>query len=148
MRASLITIGTIFALLLFVAIGTIPIQAGYAQASSQTNILVGPNAEVFGFADIQSNGHSLNIEGLANYRPPQGQVFEVWLLDAGYGTSGYPLSIGQIKDDLTFSYDAYLVNPYTYTDMFVTVEPENDPDPKPATSITVSVSPLSVPFGK
>ena len=148
MRASLITIGTIFALLLFVAIGTVPIQSGYAQASSQTNILVGPNAEVFGFADIQSNGHSLNIEGLANYRPPQGQVFEVWLLDAGYGTSGYPLSIGQIKDDLTFSYDAYLVNPYTYTDMFVTVEPENDPDPKPATSITVSVSPLSVPFGK
>ena len=115
---------------------------------SQSNILVGPNAEVFGFADIESDGHSLNIKGLANYRPPQGQVFEVWLLDAGYGTSGYPLSIGQIKKDLTFSYDAYLTNPYTYTDMFVTVEPENDPDPKPATSITVSASPLNVPFGQ
>lgn len=148
MRASIITAGTIFGLLLFVAIGTVPVQSGYAQASSQTNILVGPNAEVFGFADILSDGHSLNIKGLANYLPPQGQVFEVWLLDAGYGTSGYPLSIGQIKDDLSFSYDAYLVNPYTYTDMFVTVEPANDPDPKPATSITVSVSPLSVPFGK
>ena len=148
MRASIITAGTIFGLLLFVAIGTVPVQSGYAQASSQTNILVGPNAEVFGFADILSDGHSLNIKGLANYRPPAGQVFEVWLLDAGYATSGYPLSIGQIKEDLTFSYDANLVNPYTYTDMFVTVEPENDPDPKPATSITVSVSPLSVPFGK
>ena len=148
MRASIITAGTIFALLLFVAIGTVPVQSGYAQARSQTNILVGPNAEVFGFADIVSDGHSLSIKGLANYLPPQGQVFEVWLLDAGYATSGYPLSIGQIKKDLSFSYDANLVNPYTYTDMFVTVEPENDPDPKPATSITVSVSPLSVPFGK
>src|ERR671913_359912 len=148
MQASIITIGTIFALLLFVTIGTVPIQSGYAQASSQTNILVGPNAEVFGFVDIQSDGHSLSIEGLANYLPPQGQVFEVWLLDAGYGTSGYPLSIGQIKNDLTFSYDAYLVNPYTFTDIFVTIEPANDPDPKPATSVTVSVSPLNVPFGK
>lgn len=149
MRASKITIGAILASLIFVAFGTVPIQSGYAQGPShQSNILVGPNAEVFGFADIQSDGHSLSIKGLANYLPPQGQVFEVWLLDAGYGTSGYPLSIGQIKDDLSFSYDAYLVNPYTYTDMFVTVEPANDPDPKPATSITVSVSPLNVPFGK
>ena len=144
-----ITIGSIFASLIFVAFGTVPIQSGYAQEpSSQTNIMVGPNAEVFGFVDILSDGHSLSIEGLANYLPPSGQVFEVWLLDAGYGTSGYPLSIGQIKDDLTFSYDAYLVNPYTYTDLFVTVEPANDPDPKPATSITVSVSPLNVPFGQ
>jgi hypothetical protein len=148
MQASKITIGTIIALLIFVAFGTVPLQSGYAQVSSQSNILVGPNAEVFGFVDIQSDGHSLNINGLANYLPPEGQVFEVWLLDAGYATSGYPLSIGQIKRDLTFSYDAYLVNPYTYTDMFVTIEPENDPDPKPATSITVSASPLNVPFGK
>ena len=151
MRASKITkitIGTISALLIFMAFGTIPIQSGYAQVSSQTDIIVGPNAEVFGFMDIQSDGHSLNIDGLANYLPPSGQVFEVWLLDAGYGTSGYPLSIGQIKNDLTFSYEAYLVNPYTYTDMFVTIEPENDPDPKPAYSVTVGAAPLNVPFGQ
>ena len=151
MRASKITkitIGTISALLIFMAFGTIPIQSGYAQVSSQTDIIVGPNAEVFGFMDIQSDGHSLNIDGLANYLPPSGQVFEVWLLDSGYGTSGYPLSIGQIKNDLTFSYEAYLVNPYTYTDMFVTIEPENDPDPKPAYSITVGAAPLNVPFGQ
>ena len=151
MRASKITkitTGTISALLIFVAFVTVPIQSGYAQVSSQTDIIVGPNAEVFGFVDIQSDGHSLNIDGLANYLPPSGQVFEVWLLDAGYGTSGYPLSIGQIRNDLTFSYEAYLVNPYTYTDVFVTVEPENDPDPKPAYSITVGAAPLNVPFGK
>ena len=70
MRASKITIGAILASLIFVAFGTVPIQSGYAQAPShQSNILVGPNAEVFGFADIQSDGHSLNIQGLANYRP-------------------------------------------------------------------------------
>ena len=151
MRASKITkitIGTISALLIFMAFGAVPIQSGYAQVSGQTNIIVGPNAEVFGFMDIESDGHSLNIDGLANYLPPSGQVFEVWLLDAGYGTSGYPLSIGQIRNDLTFSYNAYLVNPYTYTDLFVTVEPENDPDPKPAYSITVGAAPLNVPFGK
>ena len=151
MRASKITkitIGTISALLIFMAFGAVPIQSGYAQVSSQTDIIVGPNAEVFGFMDIQSDGHSLNIDGLANYLPPSGQVFEVWLLDAGYGTSGYPLSIGQIKNDLTFSYEAYLVNPYTYTDMFVTIEPENDPDPKPAYSVTVGAAPLNVPFGQ
>jgi hypothetical protein len=151
MRASKITkitTGTISALLIFVAFVTVPIQSGYAQVSSQTDIIVGPNAEVFGFVDIQSDGHSLNIDGLANYLPPSGQVFELWLLDAGYGTSGYPLSIGQIRNDLTFSYEAYLVNPYTYTDLFVTIEPENDPDPKPAYSVTVGAAPLSVPFGK
>jgi hypothetical protein len=147
MRASKITIGTILASLIFVAFGTVPMQSGYAQEPTrQSNILVGPNAEVFGFADILTDGHSFDIKGLANYRPPSGQVFELWLLDAGYGTSGYPLSIGQFKDDLTFSYDANLVNAYTYTDMFVTVEPANDPDPKPATSLTVAVSPLNVPF--
>jgi hypothetical protein len=105
-------------------------------------------AKVFGFVDVKSDGHSLDIKGLANYLPPQGQVFEVWLVDAGYRTSGYPLSIGQIKDDLTFSYDAYLVSPYTYTDLFVTLEPKNDPDPKPAYSRTVGAAPLDVPFGK
>src|SRR5215217_4131321 len=87
MQASKITIGTIIALLIFVAFGTVPLQSGYAQVSSQSNILVGPNAEVFGFVDIQSDGHSLNINGLANYLPPEGQVFEVWLLDAGYSSS-------------------------------------------------------------
>lgn len=146
-----ITMGTIFVLFIFVAFSVVvPVQSGYAQdqATTQTDIIVSPNADVFGFVDIKSDGHSLNIKGLANYLPPSGKVFEVWLLDSGYGTSGYPLSIGQFKDNLTFSYDAYLVNPYTYTDLFVTVEPADDPDPKPATSVTVGVAPLSYPFGK
>jgi hypothetical protein len=146
-----ITMGTIFVLFIFVAFSVVPVQSGYAQTNTpttQSNIIVSPNADVFGFVDIQSDGHSLNMKGLANYLPPSGQVFEVWLLDAGYGTSGYPLSLGQIKDNLTFSYDAYLVNPYTYTDLFVTLEPANDPDPKPATSVTVGVAPLSYPFGQ
>ncbi|MCC2649670.1 MAG: hypothetical protein K0R16_2476 [Nitrososphaeraceae archaeon] len=80
MRASKITkitTGTISALLIFVAFVTVPIQSGYAQVSSQTDIIVGPNAEVFGFVDIQSDGHSLNIDGLANYLPPSGQVFDM-----------------------------------------------------------------------
>jgi hypothetical protein len=148
MRASKITIGIIFALLIFVAFGTVPIQSGYAQNTDQTNIIVGPTAEVFGFTNIQSDGNSLSIRGTANYIPPEGTVFEVWLADGGSGGSGFTQNIGQIKEDLTFSYDAYLVNPFTYTDLFVTIEPENDPDPKPATSVTAGVSPLNVPFGQ
>ena len=148
MRASKITIGTIFALLIFVAFGTVPIQLGYAQTTDQTDIIVGPNAEVFGFTNIKSDGHSLSIKGAANYIPPEGTVFEVWLVDGGSVGSGFTQNIGQIKEDLTFSYDAYLVHPFTYTDLFVTIEPENDPDPKPATSVTVGVSPLNVPFGQ
>jgi hypothetical protein len=148
MRASKITIGTIFALLIFVAFGTVPIQLGYAQPIDQTDIIVGPNAEVFGFTNIKSDGHSLSIKGTANYIPPEGKIFEVWLLDGGSAGSGYALNIGQIKENLTFSYDAYLVDPFTYTDLFVTIEPENDPDPKPATSVTAGISPLNLPFGQ
>jgi len=148
MRASKITIGTIFALLIFVAFGTVPIKLGYAQTIDQSDIIVGPNAEVFGFSNIKSDGHSLSIKGTANYIPPEGKVFEVWLLDGGSGGSGYTLNIGQIKENQTFSYDAYLVDPFTYTDLFVTIEPENDPDPKPATSVTAGVNPLNLPFGQ
>src|SRR5215210_8623585 len=148
MRASKMTIGTIFALLIFVAFGTVPIQLGYAQTIDQSDIIVGPNAEVFGFANIKSDGHSLSIKGTSNYIPPEGKIFEVWLLDGGSAGSGYALNIGQIKEDLTFSYDAYLVDPFTYTDLFVTIEPENDPDPKPATSVTAGVNPLNLPFGQ
>ena len=111
-------------------------------------INVSPNAEVFGFTNIKSDRHSLSIKGTANYIPPEGKVFEVWLLDGGSVGSGFAQNIGQITENLTFSYDAYLVSPFTYTDLFVTIEPENDPDPKPATSVTEGVSPLNVPFGQ
>lgn len=148
MRGSKIIIGTISALLIFVAYSSITLQSGYAQSINQSDIIVGPTGDVFGFVDIKSDGHSVDIKGLSNYLPPSGSVFEAWLLDGGSGSSGYPLSLGKFTDNLTLSYDANLVNPYTYTDLFVTIEPQDDPDPKPATSITVGVAPLSVPFGK
>jgi hypothetical protein len=46
-------------------------------------ITPGPIAEVFGFTDIKSDGHGLNIKGLANFFPPEGKVFEVcyWMED-------------------------------------------------------------------
>lgn len=148
MQGSKIIIGTILASLIFVAISAFPIPSGYAQSIDQSNIIVAPTGDVFGFVDIKSDGHSLDIKGLSNYLPPSGNVFEAWLLDGGSGASGYPLSIGEFTDNLTLSYDANLVNPFTYTDLFVTIEPQDDPDPKPATSVTVGLAPLSVPFGK
>lgn len=146
MLESKITITSILALMTFVAFSTVPTQLGYAQESTnQTGLIVGPATEIFGFADIKSDGHSLNIYGMVNYLPPEGQVFEVWMVD---GQSGFVDNIGQVKPDLTFAYDAYLVSPYTYTELFVTIEPENDPDPKPATAQTVGVDPLTWPFGQ
>lgn len=148
MRGSKITFGIILALLIFVTFSTVTVQSGYAQSIDQSDIIIDPTGNVFGFVNIMSDGHSVEIKGLSNYLPPSGKVFEAWLLDGGSGTSGYPLSLGQFTDNLTLSYDANLVNPYTYTDLFVTIEPQDDPDPKPATSVTVGLAPLSVPFGK
>ena len=149
MQGSKITFGAISGLLIFVAVSTVSVQSGYAQTFDQSDIIIDPTGNIFGFVNIKSDGHATEIKGLSNYLPPSGKVFEAWLLDGGSGSSGYPLSLGQFTNNLTLSYDANLVNPYTYTDLFVTVEPQNDPDPKPATSITVGLAPLSIPpFGK
>jgi hypothetical protein len=86
------------------------------------------------------------MDGVVNYIPPEDKVFEIWLYDGNYGASLYPLSIGMVKEDGTFSLKSTHVYPYTYSVLFVTMEPKDDKDPKPAFSNQVGIYPLGAPF--
>ena len=132
---------------LIVLIGSVYVSNAYSQVSDSSGIIVGRDGSVFGLVDIDSDGHSLNIAGVANYIPPTDKVFEVWLYDGNYRASGYPLSVGMIKADGSFSMESTQVYPYTYTDLFVTMEPKDDKDPKPSYSNQVGIYVLPAPFG-
>jgi hypothetical protein len=133
---------------LIVLIGSVYVSNAYSQVSDSSGIIVGRDGSVFGLVDINSDGHSLNIAGVANYIPPTDKVFEVWLYDGNYRASGYPLSVGMIKADGSFSMKSTQVYPYTYTDLFVTMEPKDDKDPKPSYSNQVGIYLLPAPFGQ
>ena len=133
---------------LIVLLGTVFVSSAYSQVTDSSGIIVGREGSVFGLVDIDSDGHKLNIAGVANYIPPTDKVFEVWLYDGNYRASGYPLSVGMIKEDGSFSMKSTQVSAYTYTDLFVTLEPKDDKDPKPAYSDQVGVYPMTPPFGQ
>ena len=79
---------------LIVLLGSVFVSSVYSQTTNSSGIIVGRDGSVFGLVDIDSDGHKLNIAGVANYIPPTGKVFEVWLYDGNYRASGYPLSVG------------------------------------------------------
>ena len=131
---------------LVLVIGVIYAPVGYGQVTDLTGVIIGQQADVFGLVDIASDGHKLDISGVVNYVPPEGKVFEVWLYDGNYGASLYPWSVGMVKDDGTFDSKSTQVNAYTYTDLFITMEPKDDKDPKPDYSKQVGIYPLDVPY--
>ena len=61
------------------------------------------------------------------------------MVDGNYRASGYPLSLDQISPTGTLKYIESLVYSPTYTDLVVTLEPENDKDPKPLVSSSSSL---------
>ena len=132
---------------LIVLIGSVFVSNAYSQVSDSSGIIVGREGSVFGLVDIDSDGDKLNISGVVNYIPPTDKVFEIWLYDGNYRASGYPLSVGMVENG-TFSLESTQVYPYTYTDLFVTLEPQDDKDPKPAYSDQVGIYPLSPPYGQ
>ena len=69
----------------------------------------------FGLVNIATDGHQTTIIASTLYKPPQGKVFEAWLVDGNYGVSGYPLSVGQFDEKGILKYKANIVNPFTYT---------------------------------
>ena len=133
---------------LIVLLGSVFVSIAYSQVTDSSGIIVGREGSVFGLVDIDSDGHKLNIAGVANYIPPTDKVFEVWLYDGNYRASQYPLTVGMVKEDGTFSLESTQVYPYTYTDLFVTMEPKDDKDPKPAYSNQVGIYVLPPPFGQ
>ena len=85
-----------------------------------------------------------NIIGTAemNEQPTDGKVYEGWFEDKG-DASGYSLSVGKF-DNNTLTINQTMVNPYTYTVFFVTIEPVDDPDPSPS-DVVVGTN-LPIPF--
>jgi hypothetical protein len=118
------------------------------QTQTQTGVLVGYGGRLFGLVDISSNGHTTEVNIATNFQPPNGKIFEAWLVDGGGGASGYPLSLGQIFKSGTLKFNQHMVNAYTYTDLIITLEPVNDLDPGGAWSQTVAAYLLAPPFGK
>ena len=115
---------------------------------SQTGALLGYGGQIFGLADVSTNDHLTKISITSGFIAPSGKVFEVWMVDGNYRASGYPLSLGQISPTGTLKYIESLVYSPTYTDLIVTLEPENDKDPKPNWSQAVAGYWLAPPFGQ
>jgi len=114
----------------------------------QTGALVGYGGQIFGLADVTTDGHKTDINIATDYLPPSGKVYEAWLVDGNYYASGYPLSLGQLDAKGNLKFSENMVNSLTYTDIMVTVEPDNDKDPKPAWSQAVAAYYLAPPFGQ
>ena len=114
---------------------------------SQSGVLVGYGGQIFGLVDVSTNDHRTKVNVASDFLPPSGKVFEVWMVDGNYRASGYPLSLGQISPDGTLTYNENLVYSPTYTDLVVTLEPQNDNDPKPAWSQSVAAYWMIPPFG-
>lgn len=100
--------------------------------------------EKIGDIIITSDGHQTNINGLVSASPSEGSVYEAWLSDTG--GSGYILSLGQLNENGTINVSQYMVNPFTYTEFFITEEPQDDVDPNSADAIA-GVQ-LEAPFGQ
>lgn len=116
--------------------------------ASQSGALLGYGGQIFGLVDLSTNDHWTKINIASDFLPPAGKVFEVWMVDGNYAASGYPLSLGQISPTGTLKYNENLVYAPTYTDLIVTLEPQNDKDPKPAWSQSIAGYWMIPPFGQ
>lgn len=119
-----------------------------AATFNQSGGLLGYGAQIFGLIDVSTDDHRTKINIASDFLPPSGKVFEVWMVDGNYRASGYPLSLGEISANGTLRYNENLVYSPTYTDVVVTLEPENDKDPKPNWSQSVAAYWLAPPFGQ
>ena len=122
-------------------------QANAAMVS-QSGALLGYGGQIFGLVDVSTDTHKTKVNIASDFLPPSGKVFEVWMVDGNYAASGYPLSLGQISSDGTLTYNENLVYAPTYSDLVVTLEPQDDKDPKPAWSQSVAAYWMAPPFGQ
>ena len=114
----------------------------------QSGSIITDKGEIMGLIDINSDGQIIQIDAVTQFTPPEGKVYEGWLVDNNQGASKYTLSVGQFNSSGVLVYDANLVNAYTYTDFGITAEPKGDADPRPDTSYIVGYYKLAPPFGK
>lgn len=138
--------GVIGAILVtFVASGTMQVNGA---SIPQSGAIVTDKGEIMGLINVNSDGQKTHIDAVTEFTPPEGKVYEGWLVDNNQGASKYTLSVGAFNSSGVLVYDANFVNAYTYTDFGVTAEPIGDTDPRPDTSYIVGYYKLAPPFGK
>jgi hypothetical protein len=141
----------VIAALSVVGISTSVSADAYAQAEQtkcQTGALIGYGGIIFGLANVCTNGYTINVDLATDYIPASGKVFEAWLVDDYYGGSGYALSMGKISKSGTLEFQETMTNAKTYTDIVITLEPDNDLSPLAAWSDAVAQTWLLPPFGQ
>ena len=98
--------------------------------------------DVVGRYEIEVRNHRVEIEAVVFSAPPQGHVFEGWLVDM---ETGYKLSLGQLRRS-SLEFEQRMVNPWTYGVLVITVEPSGDLDPNPVAPVGGAW--LPAPFGQ
>ena len=56
-------------------------MVAHAVTYPQTGALVGYGGQIFGLADVSTDGHKTDINIATDYLPPSGKVYEAWLVD-------------------------------------------------------------------
>jgi hypothetical protein len=150
MKLGFVTVAVTISLSLMAGIFLSGNQLMQANAAtfSQSGGLIGYGGQIFGLIDVSTDDHRTKINIASDFLPPTGDVFEVWMVDGNYYASGYPLSLGEMSANGTLTYNENLVFAPTYTDVVVTLEPENDKDPKPNWYGSVAAYWLAPPFGQ
>src|SRR4029079_19403992 len=103
----------------------------------------GFGTEKIGTLSIDTQNKTLDISVNMTATPKQDKVFEAWLVDEG--GSNYKLSLGALVGN-SLKVSDNMVNPYTYTQFFITEEPKDDVDPNAAG--TYGGAELQAPFGQ
>jgi hypothetical protein len=138
-------------------VGNISSQLSLHEANAQgaTSLIAGDltavsNATSFGGEKIGSyavtpSGQKVEIHLHVEKTPTAGNVLEAWLVDAKTNSS---LSLGQVETDIeppSLSFIQTMVNPYVYSKIMITEEPQNDANPAP--SQPIGGADLETPFG-
>jgi hypothetical protein len=148
MIATFVTLAASLSLLAASSVFSADVYAQSERTKCQTGALIGYGGTVFGLANVCTNGYTINIDLATNYVPPSGKVFEAWLVDDGYEGSGYALSLGKILGSGTLGFEEIMNNAKTYTDIVITLEPNNDLSPLASWSNSVAQTWLLPPFGQ
>ena len=148
MKLALVAVTVTISLIAGIFLSNNHMMQANAAMVSQSGALLGYGGQIFGLADVSTDNHKTKVNVVSDFLPPSGKVFEVWMVDGNYAASGYPLSLGQIAADGTLKYNENLVWAPTYTDLVITLEPQDDKDPKPAWSQSVAAYWLAPPFGQ
>ena len=148
MIAMFVIVAAALSLLVTTSVFSADAYAQSERTQCQTGALIGYGGTVFGLANVCTNGYTINIDLATNYMPPSGKVFEAWLVDDAYQGSGYALSLGKILASGTLGFEEIMNNAKTYTDIVITLEPDNDPSPLASWSNSVAQTWLTPPFGQ